>query len=302
MVEGYKTALNNLWQDIKLSPTSSRIWLKEHYWLDRCYPWFTKVFCVECGRATKSAPVTLALLEGNTVGQEVLICYFRCVWMSLPTSSWKYCSCIRINFGSEMRNWGTWENQKTDQPTPAWCPPCWVWACSSAVCKWTSPSRACRSHTGSRETWLFAPTHTNIDRTWAWARLHGNALPPLTCTGWSLVLVLPMPSTVVTAAPWSWQIGRRQALAERCLMLSEGRCCCIRAASTDEPGSLVNLIDDEEFCQSEAGCCKDTWWFWSQVDSVTAWPCTRHSLRLHSHTWFPLASLKSEWRKTCRWH
>lgn len=34
----------------------------------------------------------------------------------------------------------------------------------------------------------------------------------LTCTGWILVLVLPIPSTVVTAAPWSWQIGRRQAL------------------------------------------------------------------------------------------
>lgn len=38
--------------------------------------------------------------------------------------------------------------------------------------------------------------------------------PKLTCTGWILVLVLPMPSTVVTAAPWSWQIGSRQALAE----------------------------------------------------------------------------------------
>lgn len=35
----------------------------------------------------------------------------------------------------------------------------------------------------------------------------------LTCTGWILVLVLPMPSTVVMAAPWSWHSGRRQALA-----------------------------------------------------------------------------------------
>lgn len=36
---------------------------------------------------------------------------------------------------------------------------------------------------------------------------------PLTCTGWSRVLVLPTPSTVVTAAPCSEQRGVRQAQA-----------------------------------------------------------------------------------------
>lgn len=39
----------------------------------------------------------------------------------------------------------------------------------------------------------------------------------LTCTGWILVLVLPMPSTVVTAAPYREQSGVRQALTGKCL-------------------------------------------------------------------------------------
>lgn len=53
--------------------------------------------------------------------------------------------------------------------------------------------------------------------------------------------------------------------------------------------------------QSEAGAWKDTWWFWSLVDSATAWLCTHHSLRLRSRTWFLLAGLTRQWRKACRW-
>lgn len=39
----------------------------------------------------------------------------------------------------------------------------------------------------------------------------------LTCTGWSLVLILPTPSTVVTAFPYREQIGTRHAVTEKCL-------------------------------------------------------------------------------------
>lgn len=62
-----------------------------------------------------------------------------------------------------------------------------------------------------------------------WRRVSQFCFPPrlrplsrLTCTGWILVLELPRPSTVVTAAPCSWQMGSRQALAEECLTLGEG--------------------------------------------------------------------------------
>ena len=38
-----------------------------------------------------------------------------------------------------------------------------------------------------------------------------------TCTGWRPVLVLPIPSTVVTARPCIEQIGAKQAFTEKCL-------------------------------------------------------------------------------------
>lgn len=41
----------------------------------------------------------------------------------------------------------------------------------------------------------------------------------LTCTGWSLVLMLPTPSTVVTAAPCREHRGTRHAVTEKCLCM-----------------------------------------------------------------------------------
>ena len=45
----------------------------------------------------------------------------------------------------------------------------------------------------------------------------------LTCTGWSLVLTLPIPSTVVTAAPYREQMGTRHAVMEKCLHMRNKR-------------------------------------------------------------------------------
>ena len=38
-----------------------------------------------------------------------------------------------------------------------------------------------------------------------------------TCTGWSAVLVLPIPSTVVTAIPSTAHNGSKQPFAEKCM-------------------------------------------------------------------------------------
>ena len=38
-----------------------------------------------------------------------------------------------------------------------------------------------------------------------------------TCTGWSVVLVLPIPSTVVTAIPSTAHNGSKQPFAEKCM-------------------------------------------------------------------------------------
>ena len=38
-----------------------------------------------------------------------------------------------------------------------------------------------------------------------------------TCTGWSVVLVLPIPSTVVTAIPSTAHNGSKQPFAEKCI-------------------------------------------------------------------------------------
>lgn len=38
-----------------------------------------------------------------------------------------------------------------------------------------------------------------------------------TCTGWRVVLVLPIPSTVVTAIPSTAHNGNRHPFAEKCI-------------------------------------------------------------------------------------
>ena len=79
------------------------------------------------------------------------------------------------------------------------------------VCFESSTVRRWAVHMGNYKSYSVSFMSNNSSSLQPWEE------PLVTCTGCSLVLVLPIPSTVVTATWCKVQMGARQALAEKWL-------------------------------------------------------------------------------------